>query len=138
MFNGPANDAQAGTSITLFKEASDVHISGNTAINATVNNNTTVTNNRPLQGEHLAKTDPIRFLLEHTAPDALVDSGDRRDPPQCAPETRDEIHCQIKAWADSPVGKAMIFWLFGSAGAGKSAICQTIAEMFKRDGLLLL
>ncbi|KAF9526770.1 hypothetical protein CPB83DRAFT_769792, partial [Crepidotus variabilis] len=64
-------------------------------------------------------------------------SGDRRNPPQCAPETRDEIHDQIKAWADSPVGKAMIFWLFGSAGAGKSAICQTIAEMFKLNGLLL-
>ncbi|KAF9526767.1 hypothetical protein CPB83DRAFT_769774, partial [Crepidotus variabilis] len=61
----------------------------------------------------------------------------RRDPPQCAPETRNEIHRQIKAWANSLLGKARIFWLFGSAGAGKSAICQAIAEMFKREGLLL-
>lgn len=73
----------------------------------------------------------------HTAPDALVDSDDRREPPQCAPETRDGIIRHIKKWANSREGAALIFWLFGSAGAGKSAICQTVAEKFKSKGLLL-
>ncbi|KAF9526756.1 hypothetical protein CPB83DRAFT_450625 [Crepidotus variabilis] len=127
MSNNQANNAQAEISTSFFSGARDVEIAGNPTF--TVNNN--------FQPHNLAKTDPIQFLLNHTAPDALVDSGDRRDPPQCAPETRDEIHRHIKVWANSPVGKAMIFWLFGSAGAGKSAICQTIAEMFQREGLLL-
>ncbi|KAF9521499.1 hypothetical protein CPB83DRAFT_778634, partial [Crepidotus variabilis] len=60
-----------------------------------------------------------------------------RDPPHCAPKTRDGIIREIKKWANSREGSAMIFWLFGSAGAGKLAICQTIAEIFKRGGLLL-
>ncbi|KAF9522074.1 hypothetical protein CPB83DRAFT_141713 [Crepidotus variabilis] len=83
------------------------------------------------------EANPINFLLGHTAPDALVDSGDRRDPPQCSPETRDSILREIKKWANSREGATLIFWLFGSAGVGKSAICQSIAEMFKRKGLLL-
>ncbi|KAF9528429.1 hypothetical protein CPB83DRAFT_814077 [Crepidotus variabilis] len=67
----------------------------------------------------LAEANPINFLLSHTAPDALIDSEDRRDPPQCAPETRDSILREIKKWANSREGATLIFWLFGSAGVGK-------------------
>lgn len=51
MSNDPASNAQAGTSITFFKEASDVHIGGNTAFHTTVNNNNILNNNHLLQGK---------------------------------------------------------------------------------------
>ncbi|KAF9521374.1 hypothetical protein CPB83DRAFT_743152, partial [Crepidotus variabilis] len=77
------------------------------------------------------------ILISHGASDAFVDSKDRRDPPRCAPETRDGIHQEIIDWVNNPDLPAAIYWLFGSAGAGKSAICQTIAEIFNEKGLLL-
>ncbi|KAF9526772.1 hypothetical protein CPB83DRAFT_884725 [Crepidotus variabilis] len=129
MSTNPSTTHPATNGVALFAGASNVHLDGNTI------NTTSIQNN--FLPQDLAETNPIKFLLGHTAPDALVNSGDRRDPPQCAPETRDGIIRDIKKWANSREGANFIFWLFGSAGAGKSAICQTVAEMFKREGLLL-
>jgi len=42
---------------------------------------------------------------------------------------------QIEAWADDPGGQC-IFWLNGVAGTGKSTISRTIADRFKKQGIL--
>lgn len=76
----------------------------------------------------------MELLLSHCALDALVDSNERHDPPKCAPETRDAIQEEIIAWINSLTLSGLVLWLTGSAGSGKSAIAQTIAERFMRDG----
>ena len=40
-------------------------------------------------------------------------------------------------WVDDPANEAQIMWMFGPAGAGKSAIAQSIAEMcFEQEKLV--
>lgn len=77
---------------------------------------------------------PMEILLSHCALDALVDSKERYDPPRCAPETRDAIQQQIVEWILQLTLSGLVMWLTGSAGAGKSAVAQTIAERFNRLG----
>jgi len=62
-----------------------------------------------------------------------VDSADRFDPPRCAQSTRLAIVQQITDWANDDNMSSGIFWLHGGAGAGKSALAQTLAEDFQRN-----
>ncbi|KDR72734.1 hypothetical protein GALMADRAFT_158902 [Galerina marginata CBS 339.88] len=66
-------------------------------------------------------------LERATEPSAFHDSGERFDPPKCHPNTRLEVLETITSWIDDDEGSAII-WVHGSAGIGKSAIAQTIAE----------
>ncbi|KAF9524387.1 hypothetical protein CPB83DRAFT_886269 [Crepidotus variabilis] len=77
-------------------------------------------------------------LIQHCALNALVDSNERFDAPRCAEETREAIIQEIDEWANNPDLKAaVVLWLCGGAGAGKSALAQTIAEIYKQRGLLV-
>ncbi len=77
-------------------------------------------------------------MLEHCALGALLDAKERFDPPRCAPETRVAIIKDIVDWVDDNKQSASsILWLHGPAGAGKSAIAQTIAQNCKDNGLLV-
>ena len=70
----------------------------------------------------------IDLLFEASAPGAFHDSGERFDPPKCHPNTRIHILTKIMDWVVGEVGwDEFIMWLHGPAGAGKSAIAQTIA-----------
>ncbi len=62
-----------------------------------------------------------------------MNSADRFDPPQCAQSTRLAIIQQITDWANDDKISSSIFWLYGGAGAGKSALAQTLAETFQRN-----
>ncbi|KAF9476839.1 hypothetical protein BDN70DRAFT_148225 [Pholiota conissans] len=77
-------------------------------------------------------------LEKASAPSALHDSSARFDPPKCHPNTRVAILEYLMGWIfghNDP--DALILWLYGPAGAGKSAILQTIAERcFERRILL--
>ena len=78
------------------------------------------------------------LLLEASAPGAFHDSGERFDPPKCHPRTRTHILTKIMNWIVGEVEwDELIMWLYGPAGAGKSAISQTIAEQCHASGLLL-
>ncbi|KAF8159159.1 hypothetical protein B0H34DRAFT_796458 [Crassisporium funariophilum] len=68
---------------------------------------------------------------------AFHDSRERFDPPKCHPGTREAVLKTIMAWITDEQQEAFILWLFGPAGAGKSAVAQTIAEMCQEAGLLL-
>jgi len=58
---------------------------------------------------------------------AAYNSQERNPPPLCLPGTREEVLKKIHAWVEAVSGKRVL-WLHGPAGAGKSAIAQTVAE----------
>ncbi|CAA7265080.1 unnamed protein product [Cyclocybe aegerita] len=58
--------------------------------------------------------------------------------PRCHPLTRQAVLDKLIAWIETlEPAELRAFWLYGSAGVGKSAILQTIAEWFYSRGLLL-
>ena len=67
----------------------------------------------------------------------MHDSSTRYDPPKCHPGTRHAILEQLIQWIFGHDSEALIMWLYGPAGAGKSAILQTIAEMCTKLNILL-
>lgn len=67
---------------------------------------------------------------------AAHDGAERYPPPRCAAETRVEVLRQINHWIDNPRLNCPVLWLYGPAGAGKSAIAQTIAESAEESGRL--
>lgn len=68
----------------------------------------------------------------------MHNSGERFDAPTCHPETRKAIQGDILGWADELVvhSNDLVTWLSGPAGAGKSAIAQTIAQKLQARGQL--
>jgi len=59
---------------------------------------------------------------------AAYDSQERYPAPRCLPGTRREVLEQIETWVKAGSDGTSILWLHGPAGAGKSAIAQTVAE----------
>ncbi|KAF8184731.1 hypothetical protein BJ912DRAFT_1144507 [Pholiota molesta] len=77
-------------------------------------------------------------LQRRVAPSASHDSSERLDPPKCHPKTREVILESIFEWiVNSEERDEWIFWLNGAAGAGKSAILQSIAERCAKAGIPL-
>ncbi|PPQ86587.1 hypothetical protein CVT25_006112 [Psilocybe cyanescens] len=79
-------------------------------------------------------------LQEHVAHGAFHDSGERFDPPKCHDNTRVAIIKRIMDWIsglDEDTREALVMWLYGAAGAGKSAIAQTIAEILQGQHFFL-
>ncbi|KJA25138.1 hypothetical protein HYPSUDRAFT_38100 [Hypholoma sublateritium FD-334 SS-4] len=83
-------------------------------------------------------SEAFKILQSKVAPGAFHNSGERFDPPKCHPRTRRAVIERIMNWI---LGKesmnSLIMWLNGAAGAGKSAIAQTIAELCYEAGILL-
>ena len=59
---------------------------------------------------------------------AIHDSAERYPPPNCHPDTRKAVRQIILDWIHSESLASSFFWLYGPAGAGKTAILQAIAE----------
>ena len=78
----------------------------------------------------------MELLQQHIAPGAFHNSDERYDPPKCHPHTRRAVLKKIMDWVKDPYKVALFLWLYGPAGAGKSAIAQTIAELLEELGLL--
>ncbi len=80
----------------------------------------------------------FEILQEHVATSAFHNSKERRDPPRCHENTREAVLEEIFEWIVGNVGReTWIAWLNGAAGAGKSAICQSIAEKCILHGILV-
>ncbi|KAJ7090119.1 hypothetical protein C8R44DRAFT_564815, partial [Mycena epipterygia] len=60
--------------------------------------------------------------------DASHDAGDRYPQPWCHPETRTKILTDFFDWSSSDDTKSRLLWLYGPAGAGKSAIAQSFCQ----------
>ncbi|KJA20974.1 hypothetical protein HYPSUDRAFT_764046 [Hypholoma sublateritium FD-334 SS-4] len=87
-----------------------------------------------------AKTEKSGFqiLQEHVAAPAFHNSKQRLDPPRCHENTRQAVLQELFEWiVGNAIRTASIAWLNGAAGAGKSAICQSIAEMCIAHGILV-
>ncbi|KAF5310598.1 hypothetical protein D9619_008246 [Psilocybe cf. subviscida] len=78
----------------------------------------------------------IEALSKNIASAAIHNSAARQDPPRCHPLTRKDVLGDIMSWIKNSARKKSIIWLNGSAGAGKSAILQTLAETCEAQGLL--
>ncbi|KIL57942.1 hypothetical protein M378DRAFT_15902 [Amanita muscaria Koide BX008] len=110
--------------------AHGVNISGNTRfmnIGMNTGNLTTVYNYGGIHG--LEKLE--RFVSFAALHDSAEQDPDRR----CHPGTRETVLRQLRDWFDNPNPTDSIIWLHGPAGAGKSAIAQTIAHEYKERGL---
>ena len=94
------------------------------------------TGNRPARRYHTtyAETEiypELDKLQPFISDGAFHDSKARFPPPRCHPGTRVEVLNMITEWIRDPDPCQRIFWLNGPAGAGKSAIAQTVAEHCK-------
>jgi len=58
------------------------------------------------------------------------------NPPKCHPGTRVAILNRFSDWVKDSHSPTHISWLFGPAGAGKSAIARSLAELLTANGLL--
>jgi len=76
-----------------------------------------------------------RLVLSY-APGALHNSSDRYlNAPRCHPNTRIAVINRVMDWVTDT--DTLILWVYGAAGAGKSAIAQSLADMCVERGLLL-
>jgi hypothetical protein len=76
--------------------------------------------------------------MEEVSPNAFYDSDNRPDPPKCHPNTRVAVINKIIDWATGIIEtEAFMLWLYGPAGAGKTAIARKVAELFAEHGRLL-
>ncbi|KIL63711.1 hypothetical protein M378DRAFT_164138 [Amanita muscaria Koide BX008] len=76
-------------------------------------------------------THGLENLKEFVSFAALYDSSAQDPDRRCHPGTRENVLMRLRHWFDNPNATDRIFWLHGPAGAGKSAIAQTIAHEYK-------
>ena len=70
----------------------------------------------------------LGILEKYVSQGAFCDSSTDYLQPQCHPGTCERVLEMIKGWVHEADVSSHILWLYGQAGAGKSAIAQTIAE----------
>ncbi|KAF7349120.1 putative nwd2 protein [Mycena venus] len=79
----------------------------------------------------------IDILHRAVALEALYDSADSFPQPKCHPETRTQMLEGLYNWAtQANSARPGICWLHGPAGAGKSAIMQTLCQRLQDEGRL--
>jgi len=78
----------------------------------------------------------LSLLRANTAPGAFHNSAERCDQPKCHPHTRVAVINEIMILAGDEEKKAFFTWLYGPAGAGKTAIADSIAEICHDEGKL--
>ncbi|KAF5319554.1 hypothetical protein D9619_008316 [Psilocybe cf. subviscida] len=91
-------------------------------------------------GSFLVNTDSsihgrLDRLFEVVGPNAILNAGGRADEVRCYPGTREDVINKMEKWMDEKGSRtSRMMWLSGPAGAGKSAIMQTVAERCKQHG----
>ncbi|KAJ7433071.1 hypothetical protein B0H11DRAFT_772659 [Mycena galericulata] len=90
------------------------------------------------QNVHHNRRDPGMSILHHAvALDALYNSAESFPQPRCHPKTRTKILDDLYTLAtDEALDTRSICWLYGPAGAGKSAIMQTLSRRLQDAGRL--
>ncbi|KAJ2929204.1 hypothetical protein H1R20_g7885, partial [Candolleomyces eurysporus] len=121
-----ASSTGASASTSMFSRARNFHVGGNIQIDSS---------------QHVHNTqdksiDGWKMLLENIAPNAFYNSGARYDPPKCDEDTRVEVISEIMDWIGDREGPTRLLCMTGAAGAGKSALQQTIAERCASSGIL--
>ncbi|KAF7372886.1 putative nwd2 protein [Mycena sanguinolenta] len=78
----------------------------------------------------------IDILHRTVASAAIHDSAESYPQPRCHPETRTKMLEGLHKWALDTDSKTAVLWMHGPAGAGKSAMMQTLAHQLKDAGIL--
>ncbi|KAJ7266135.1 hypothetical protein C8J57DRAFT_1718130 [Mycena rebaudengoi] len=78
----------------------------------------------------------LNTLHRAAALEAFYDSAENFSQPRCHPETRAEMLDDLYEWATAAEQSSSMCWLHGPAGAGKSAIMQTLCQRLEEDSLL--
>ncbi|KAF8145688.1 hypothetical protein K438DRAFT_1690195, partial [Mycena galopus ATCC 62051] len=78
----------------------------------------------------------IDLLHSAVALAAIYDSAESFPQPKCHPETRTKMLENLRQWSLETDPRSTILWLHGPAGAGKSAIMQTLARKLQSVGRL--
>ena len=73
---------------------------------------------------------PWPTISDYVSMSAAYDSRERDPAPRCLPGTRMAVLEKIETWAKAGSKGKSILWVHGPAGAGKSAIAQTVAETY--------
>ncbi|KAK7026693.1 hypothetical protein VNI00_015566 [Paramarasmius palmivorus] len=82
-----------------------------------------------------AERSTLRELAKKTAPNACYDSEQRFPPPNCHEGTRVQMITDISNWIEDDSKATRVLWIHGTAGIGKSAIAQHIAEKYAETRL---
>ncbi|KAF8175297.1 hypothetical protein K438DRAFT_2045892 [Mycena galopus ATCC 62051] len=82
------------------------------------------------------RTSGIDLLHSAVALAAIYNSAESFPQPKCHPETRTKIRENLRQWSLETDPESTILWLHGPAGAGKSAIMQTLARDLQNVGRL--
>ncbi|KAJ2927771.1 hypothetical protein H1R20_g9324, partial [Candolleomyces eurysporus] len=98
--------------------------------------NISVHSNYHVQNAQGNRIDGWKMLLENIASSALHDSSARFDPPKCDEDTRVEVTHELMNWIRDREGPQRLLCMTGAAGAGKSALQQTIAELCSDSNIL--
>src|SRR5277367_780927 len=79
------------------------------------------------------------LLMEWVATGTFHNFNELYDAPKCHPHTRVAMLDDIMHWVckSESEREGFMMWLFGPAGAGKSAIPKRIAEIAAEKGLLI-
>ncbi|KAJ7892024.1 hypothetical protein B0H13DRAFT_1625744, partial [Mycena leptocephala] len=70
------------------------------------------------------------------AGDAFHDAAERSPQPKCHAETRTELLQELWDWSSEDDPNSRVLWLYGPAGAGKSAIAQSFCQQLEEEGRL--
>ncbi|KIK61998.1 hypothetical protein GYMLUDRAFT_42428 [Collybiopsis luxurians FD-317 M1] len=76
----------------------------------------------------------LEILYQNAVAGAAHDAEQRFPPPNCYPGTRTQILEYLRNWVNDRT-KSPIYWLYGAAGVGKSAVAQSISEEFAQSHL---
>ncbi|RXW15167.1 hypothetical protein EST38_g10688 [Candolleomyces aberdarensis] len=83
--------------------------------------------NQHVHNTRVTQTDGRDALFENVASNALHNSRARFDAPKCDEDTRVEVTKELMDWIQDREGPQRLLCMTGAAGAGKSALQQTIA-----------
>ncbi|KAJ7167854.1 hypothetical protein C8R46DRAFT_257871 [Mycena filopes] len=78
----------------------------------------------------------MQILLRFVALEGLHNSADSVQQPRCHPETRVNMLDTIYTWMIGEGSAEPTGWLYGPAGAGKSAVMQSLAQRLQEAGRL--
>ncbi|KAJ7214123.1 hypothetical protein C8J57DRAFT_288190 [Mycena rebaudengoi] len=110
-------------------------------LTTTINNGTFIGGN--LNNNVRNSESGINILHRNCAPEAFHDPADSYDQPRCHPETRIKMQDKLWKWCNgaewpsrinSTDTEPTILWVHGPAGAGKSAIMETLSQKLEKEG----
>ncbi|KAJ7611247.1 hypothetical protein FB45DRAFT_941386 [Roridomyces roridus] len=82
-----------------------------------------------LEDRELDRAQGVHILHQHVALDAVYDSAGSFPQPRCHPATREALLAEL--WGRMMAPDISVIWLHGPAGAGKSAIMQTMCQKLR-------